>query len=100
MSGELLDKVMCGLRCHSNVYIQDEEERDCTNCKYDPHNCGLEVPADALNLLKAKIPISPKRRTNNRGICNTYCGSCGASFPILEKTIKYCPNCGREVKWG
>lgn len=43
-----------GLRCLSNPYIQDMDERDCENCQYDNASCFLDVTADALSLLKAQ----------------------------------------------
>ena len=51
-----LEKVIKGLRCLSNPYIQDMGERDCENCKYDNASCFLDVTADALSLLKAQEP--------------------------------------------
>ena len=64
-----LEKVIKGLRCLSNPYIQDMDERDCENCKYDNASCFLDVTADALSLLKAQEPgwISVKDRLPN---CN------------------------------
>lgn len=58
------EKVINGLRCLSNPYIQDMDERDCENCKYDNASCFLDVTADALSLLKAQEPgwISVKER--------------------------------------
>ena len=49
-----LEKVIKGLRCLSNPYIQDMDERDCDNCKYDNASCFLDVTADALSLLEAQ----------------------------------------------
>ena len=49
-----LEKVIKGLRCLSNPYIQDMDERDCENCKYDNASCFLDVTADALTLLNAQ----------------------------------------------
>lgn len=55
---EMIDrgKVIKGLRCLSNPYIQDMDDRDCENCKYDNASCFLDVQADALSLLKAQEP--------------------------------------------
>lgn len=49
-----LEKVIRGLGCLSNPYVQDMDERDCENCKYDNACCFLDVTADALTLLKAQ----------------------------------------------
>lgn len=43
------EKVEKGLRCHSDVF---NEEPDCEHCEYDNANCGLEVPSDALALIR------------------------------------------------
>lgn len=48
-----LKKVMKGLRCMSTPY-EDLDDRDCENCKYDNASCFLDVPADALSLLKTQ----------------------------------------------
>ena len=54
------EKLMEALRCLSNPYIQDMDERDCENCKYDNASCFLDVTADALSLLKAQEPDKSK----------------------------------------
>lgn len=46
---ERFEKVYKGLRCHSDVF---NEEPDCEHCEYDNANCGLEVPSDALALIR------------------------------------------------
>ena len=58
---------------------------------------------DAISLLKAQEPVSPKVDID------TYvCGACGTRLErqsligpnaILAETFNYCPNCGRKVKW-
>ena len=46
---EQFEKVREGLGCHSDAFI---EEPDCEHCQYDSANCGLEVPSDALSLIR------------------------------------------------
>ncbi len=77
---------------------------------------GIAVPvalstlSGALVLLKEQEPVEPKIRTSKTSIlfeedCEisvAYCGCCG--FAIDQPTEggrgwKYCPECGREVKW-
>lgn len=41
------EKVIRGLECLSNPYVQDMDERDCENCQYDNSCCLLDVTADA-----------------------------------------------------
>lgn len=50
------EKVIKRLRCLSDPYVQDMDERDCENCQYDNACCFLDVTADALSLLKAQEP--------------------------------------------
>lgn len=52
-----LEKVIRGLGCLSNPYVQDMDERDCENCQYDNACCFLDVTADALSLLKAQDEV-------------------------------------------
>lgn len=50
-----LEKTIRGLQCHSEPK-QSLDECFCETCPYDELTCGLDVPNDALSLLKAKIP--------------------------------------------
>ena len=62
---------------------------------------------DALALLKAQEPVAPVRKTflisapDEYGTTpsRTVCGACGAWLLTVEPRAKYCPNCGRAVKW-
>jgi len=79
----------------------------CRDCAYDaghPYNeCVELLLKDALSLLKAQEPVSPKVKID------TYvCGACGTrlerqsligSNAVLAETFNYCPECGRKVKW-
>ena len=101
-----LEKVIKGLRCLSNPYIQDMDERDCENCKYDNASCFLDVTADALTLLKAQEPVKPYIDYDGQDVWR--CGSCGATLFHLSHTqadeneqncVKFCRYCGKAVKW-
>ena len=48
-----LEKVIEGLRCHSEPKF-GPDEYFCETCSYDEATCGLDVPNDALSLLKAQ----------------------------------------------
>lgn len=50
-----LEKVIKGLRCHSEPKF-GPDEYFCETCPYDEATCGLDVPNDALSLLKAQEP--------------------------------------------
>lgn len=55
------------------------------------HGVTGETLRDALVLLKAQEPVEPSWRL---GI--PFCGKCGRQF---GRGFKYCPDCGRAVKW-
>lgn len=80
------EKVIKGLECLSNPYVQDMDERDCENCKYDNASCFLDVTADALSLLKAQEPgwISVKdflpEKTGSTLICTKNGAVCTAKY--------------------
>lgn len=96
-----LEKAIKGLRCLSTPYIQDMDERDCENCKYDNASCFLDVTADALELLKAQEPLKPVLKKIRLGFhtdavhIEPCCGGCGHK---IEAWYKYCSYCGRAVK--
>ena len=57
---------------------------------------------DAINLLKEQEAVEPD--TDSEGTCT--CGNCGETvgyYPVGCKTpqrlCKFCPECGRAVKW-
>lgn len=101
MGEGLREKVMKGLRCMSTPY-EDLDDRDCENCKYDNASCFLDIPADALSLLKAQEPARPIIKQEMDDICScidnvAYCRKCGARIGRLKQN--YCSNCGQAVKW-
>ena len=49
---------------------------------------------DALALLKAQEPVTPCRDT----FLNWRCGYCKTEIDRYEGH-KYCPNCGKKVRW-
>lgn len=61
----------------------------------------------ALELLKAQEPVKPVPAINDVG--DWWCGNCYQSVVGEEELdvsglvpikFNFCPNCGREVKWG
>ena len=101
-----LEKVIRGLECLSNPYVQDMDERDCENCQYDNACCFLDITADALSLLKSQEPVAPYMDYDGQDVWR--CGSCGATLFHLSHTqadeneqncVKFCRYCGRAVKW-
>ena len=80
-----LEKAIKGLRCLSNPYIQDMDERDCENCKYDNASCFLDVTADALSLLKAQEPrVMTLEKAKNSEFCFCESGSVFACHMFVD----------------
>lgn len=65
------------------------------------HDQGVELLA-LINktMTDSKEPVMVRSEFNN--MCNMmfhYCGACGDGLPISAKRAKFCPWCGRSVKW-
>ena len=90
------EKVIRRIEC-----ILNENEMDYGFCV--PVFDTVEVLEDALTLLKEQEPEKPiyKQIVNEyekytEYINRSFCAKCGAEF--IDR-VKYCPLCGREVKW-
>ena len=96
-----MEKIKIGLKC-----IIDGTVR-CESCGYaiDKHghySCQQNCASDALALLNEQEAVEPD--TDSEGICS--CGNCGETvgwFPAgcstTKKLCKFCPECGKAVKW-
>lgn len=63
------------------------------------HN-DAQCVRDALALLREQEPVRPKREDAGHRII-MLCGACGAPIPTPGGwRYKYCPTCGRGIKWG
>lgn len=96
------EKASKGLEC----CLSAKHPIPCHKCDYynntdynDVWSCRLSLMRDARNLLKAQEPIAPK-------LIKMYphdiyeCGNCGhRSVGSKDYKAKYCPECGRELKW-
>lgn len=79
-------------------YSGDEYGRE-----YDYARVGVDVLEDALALLREQKPVEPLLQAGG----NYVCGRCqmytvGHQHPITGqsvKTWKFCPACGRKVRW-
>lgn len=92
------EKVNKGLECLAN------ENAGCyTDCPYYESrisaSCFRNMAADALDMLQGQEPIAPK-------LIKMYphdiyeCGNCGhRSVGSKDYKAKYCPECGRALKW-
>ena len=74
------------------------ESSVCNDCPYDAEckeATGIgpsPLRRDALELLKEQEPVKPIRLENW-----WECPSCGGN---IVANMKYCPGCGRSVKWN
>lgn len=87
------EKVIKGLERHANNNCEYDQE---TECPYwgDSH-CSSHLCSDALALLKAQEPVVPHR--NYQYLSDYWC-ECGWHLG-RGGSVKYCPECGRAVKW-
>ncbi len=95
-----LEKTIKGLRCHSEPKF-GPDEYFCEACPYDEATCGLDVPNDALSLLKAQ---EPKKVKCVRRLTKVMKGVCPACEMEIESVIhgrltKFCKFCSQAVKW-
>jgi ribosomal protein L33 len=86
-----LEKVIKGMKCCGGVSSVYE-------CPYQGSegcdNCQGNVFLDALSLLKKQEPIEPIKTK----YFTTLCGQCRHEIDKLAGD-KFCPHCGRAVKW-
>lgn len=94
---EKVKKVILSLeRCTCNV------PDACQDCPYDVYPypiCNQKLDRDALELLKEQEPVKPKE-VNMYPPGQYACGFCGhISVGSKDYHAKFCPECGRELKW-
>lgn len=66
----------------------------CESCEYPGDECAVD---DAIALLKKQEPVKPVPDTSYGARPWWFvCGNCKLS---VNEDQKYCPNCGRAVKW-
>ena len=103
-----MGKVIKGLEC----IAQQAQNGVCGECAYfrpftDDPDCGwcdkVAIANDALALLRGQKPVLVKHKKVNdeyQAIEDEFvCKHCGAWWMIPEQDLKYCPGCGRKVKW-
>lgn len=96
---DLRENVIKGLRyCEPYGYCT---EKQCPY--YECVGCLKLLRDNVLELLKAQDPIRPKVN-----IDTWVCGNCGTRIErqsmigphaVLAETFKFCPECGKAVKW-
>ena len=90
MDGE---RVIKGLECCAQG--RNDADAECGSCPYNDNSidCGENLMADALELLKAQEPVVPQERNGN------YFCWCGNRLHKTIETDRFCSKCGRRVKW-
>lgn len=79
------------------------ENLRCEDCPYKDVDAGTcetihALHADVRKLLKEQEPVKPVKKQIFSSIFGWVCGACGR--PFLSDYYKYCPWCGRAVKWN
>lgn len=94
------EKVIDGLMC-----LAGEKEmhiNHCDGCGYNECKsyvlCIAEIARDALSLLKAQEPIPCGERIKAGDIVLDFY-ECGYCKNAIRKPWRYCPFCGKAVKW-
>ena len=95
-----MEKVIKGLECCNDTSIASLNCEECPYRETDTCSAIARLHIDALILLRKQEPVKPYR-----GECwpkDAYC--CGHCAQALVDTgennrPKYCPQCGRAVKW-
>jgi len=96
------DKVIKGLKCIISGTVR------CESCgyaidKHGHHSCQQNCASDAIALLKEQEAVKPKLVGESMWIC----GKCEALLGWEDFTpsgvelieYKFCPECGKKVKW-
>jgi hypothetical protein len=95
---EKLERVIYDLeRCTCHV---PDACRDCSKYASEPGKCRKNLMMDALELLKEQEPVEPDGEN---------CGECGYTLhrinydgpgkEIWHEWFRFCPVCGKAVKW-
>ncbi len=80
---------------------RDPGKNTCYKCPYETtgNDCEIKLSEDAIALLKEQEAVSTivEPLNDTRYI---FCGACKAMLAQNKpKGYKYCPWCGRKVKW-
>jgi protein-arginine kinase activator protein McsA len=90
-------------------WLEECQKPECT-CKNCPYylvvdesamdeavleHCTDQLMRDALTLLREQTRWVEETDRRN----HYHCESCGYTAGIVARTYKYCPECGRAVKW-
>lgn len=98
-----MEKVVKGLESCLRMGRLGVENCRELNCPYFENglrlSCWIDVLADALALLKEPEAVKPKSKSRH-GEYPQIVHRCGNCNEILYRYYKFCPTCGRSVKWN
>lgn len=97
---EIMERVIKGLDCCLGSNDCDIEPKE--DCPYKGMClCAMFLRCDILTLLKEQEPIKPTINEDGEAFC-----VCGKNVGIIPSSknlpsvrLKYCPECGRRMKW-
>ena len=102
------EKVIKGLECCFNPHSENSCLCHCSECPYDSQDdnnwtqhCQIKLNMDALKLLKEQEPVTykvVKAGEKSYPFYDLVCTGCGNKTG-MRMDWKYCPGCGRVVKW-
>lgn len=83
------------------LHEHPDDDAGCFGCPYRPDEkgtCPTMIPflKDVLELLKEQEPVNPRFIDGKRNHF-VKCGNC--NFNLMHG-MKFCPHCGRAVKWN
>ena len=95
------EKVIKGLECHKRAMYGEVDEHGlaCNTCPYRDMESTCrsttegQLIEDVLTLLKEQEPVKPYLNSWFKWSCGNSCGTDLFGFE------KYCPYCGKPVKW-
>lgn len=99
------EKVINGLEYHLKELSVGKTCFECPYCGNNP--CEIQLITDAIVLLKAQEPVKtePVRFRIFRAGGSRYtfwgyvCDGCGYKTSEAHTNWRFCPECGRKVKW-
>ena len=94
-------KVIKGLECCAAM-----SGDECKECPYSKECLDADLPygmphlaADSLALLKEQEPVSVQKKQMKMVGFQTWDWACGNCGQTVLFSAKYCPWCGKAVKW-
>lgn len=106
------EKILKALKCcagtdKGKTCIYKATANDCPYedlCREEDayYECTKALAVDVLELLKEQEPVLFKvtRQDKSYPFWDSVCTGCGYKTMTVKNYWKYCPVCGRKVKWG